>query len=60
MSSAIPSTYAQILREQAGIKIREGTAMMFPGITREFIKFGFVMSIVTGSQIAQASRHRTS
>jgi uncharacterized protein YegL len=60
MSSAIPSTYAQILREQAGIKIREGTAMMFPGITREFIKFGFVMSIVTGSQIAQASRPRTS
>ena len=59
MSSAIPSTYAQILREQAGIKIREGTAMMFPGITREFIKFGFVMSIVTGSQIAQASRPRT-
>jgi len=59
MSSPIPSTYAQILREQAGIKIREGTAMMFPGITREFIKFGFVMSIVTGSQIAQASRPRT-
>jgi hypothetical protein len=59
MSSPIPSTYAQILREQAGLKIREGTAMMFPGITREFIKFGFVMSIVTGSQIAQASRPRT-
>jgi hypothetical protein len=59
MSSPIPSTYAQILREQAGIKIREGTAMMFPGITREFIKFGFVMSIVTGSQIAQAVRTRT-
>ena len=59
MSSPIPSTYAQILREQAGIKIREGTAMMFPGITREFIKFGFVMSIVTGSQIAQASRSHT-
>jgi Mg-chelatase subunit ChlD len=59
MSSPIPSTYAQILREQAGIKIREGTAMMFPGITREFIKFGFVMSIVTGSQIAQASSPRT-
>jgi Mg-chelatase subunit ChlD len=60
MSSPIPSTYAQILREQAGIKIREGKAMMFPGISREFIKFGFVMSIVTGSQIAQASRPRTS
>jgi len=59
MSSPIPPTYAQILREQAGIKIREGTAMMFPGVTREFIKFGFVMSIVTGSQIAQASRPRT-
>ena len=60
MSSLIPSTYAQILREQAGLKIREGAAMMFPGITREFIKFGFVMSIVTGSQIAQASRAQRS
>jgi caspase domain-containing protein len=59
MSSPIPSTYAQILREQAGFKIREGAAMMFPGITREFIKFGFVMSIVTGSQILQSSRPRT-
>ena len=58
MSSLIPSTYAQILREQAGLKIKEDTAMMFPGITREFIKFGFVMSIVTGSQIAQAARLR--
>jgi hypothetical protein len=59
MSSPIPSTYAQILREQAGLKIKEGAAMLFPGITREFIKFGFVMSIVTGSQIAQASRPRS-
>jgi uncharacterized caspase-like protein len=59
MSSPIPSTYAQILREQAGSKIREGTAMMFPGITREFIKFGFVMSIVTGSQIMRPGRSRT-
>ena len=58
MSSLIPSTYAQILREQAGLKIREGTAMMFPGITRDFIKFGFVMSIVTGSQVAQATKLR--
>lgn len=58
MSSLIPSTYAQILREQAGLKIREGSAMMFPGITREFIKFGFVMSIVTGSQVAQAGKPR--
>jgi Mg-chelatase subunit ChlD len=59
MSSPIPSTYAQILREQAGSRIREGTAMMFPGITREFIKFGFVMSIVTGSQIMRPGRSRT-
>lgn len=59
MSSPIPSTYAQILREQAGLKIREGTAMMFPGITREFIKFGFAMSIVTGSQVLQTSHSRS-
>jgi uncharacterized caspase-like protein len=59
MSSLIPSSYAQILREQAGSKIKEGTSMMFPGITREFIKFGFVMSIVTGSQVMQPSRSRT-
>ena len=55
MSSPIPASYAQILREQAGLKVRDGTAMMFPGINREFIKFGFVMSIVTGSQVKQPS-----
>ena len=58
MSSPIPRTYAQILREQAGLKVIEDAAMMFPGITREFIKFGFVMSIVTGSQVAQAAKLR--
>jgi hypothetical protein len=56
MSSPIPAAYAQILREQAGLKIKNGAAMMFPGINREFIKFGFVMSIVTGSQVTQPSR----
>lgn len=58
MSSPIPATYAQILREQAGLKIKNGAAMMFPGSTREFIKFGFVMSIVTGSQVTQPTRAR--
>jgi hypothetical protein len=50
----IPSSYVQIMNEQQGLKIREGTAMMFPGISREFIKTGFVMSIVSGVQIKQA------
>lgn len=53
MSSPMPAAYAQLMSEQAGLKIREGTAMMFPGINLEFIKTGFVMSIVTGSQIKQ-------
>ncbi|MBE0682490.1 MAG: VWA domain-containing protein [Anaerolineales bacterium] len=51
MSSRVPAGYAQIMSEQAGLKIREGTAMMFPGVSQEFIKTGFVMSMVTGSQI---------
>lgn len=51
MSSRVPAGYAQIMNEQAGLKIREGTAMMFPGVNQEFIKTGFVMSMVTGSQI---------
>jgi uncharacterized protein YegL len=52
MSSKLPSRYADIMREQQGLKeIREGTSMMFPGISQEFIKAGFVMSIVTGSQV---------
>jgi hypothetical protein len=46
MSSPIPGSYAQIMIEQAGLKLREGTAMMFPGINIDFIKTGFVMSIV--------------
>lgn len=50
MSSPIPGNYAQIMNEQAGLKIREGTALMFPGVTSEFVMTGFVMSIVTGTQ----------
>lgn len=53
MSSSIPPSYAQIMNEQAGLNIKEGTAMMFPGISKEFIKTGFTMSIVTGSQVKQ-------
>lgn len=51
MSSPIPGNYAQIMSEQAGLKIREGTAMMFPGVSVDFVRTGFVMSIVTGSQV---------
>lgn len=51
MSSPIPASYAKLMSEQAGLKIREGSAMMFPGINKEFIKTGFVMSIVTGAQV---------
>lgn len=51
MSSLLPTSYAQIMREQAGLKIRDGSSMMFPGISADFIKTGFVMSIVTGAQV---------
>lgn len=50
MSSLVPASYAEIMREQQGLKMREGTAMMFPGISREFIQAGFVMSTVSGAQ----------
>lgn len=59
MSSPIPASYAQLMSEQAGLKIREGTAMMFPGINKEFIKTGFAMSNVTGGQIKPSMRPRT-
>ena len=59
MSSAIPSIYAQVLREQTGAQVRDGSAMMFPGINREFIKSAFVMSIVSGAQKQQSLRTKT-
>jgi hypothetical protein len=55
MSSQIPNSYAQLMSEQAGLKIREGTAMMFPGISADFVKTGFVMSIVTGTQVKSST-----
>lgn len=51
LSSLMPSSYAQIMREQTGFKVKDGVAMMFPGINRDFIRAGFSMSIVSGSQI---------
>lgn len=55
ISSPMPSSYRQIANEQMGIKIDDGVAMMFPGINREFIKTGFAMSIVSGSQVRYSS-----
>jgi uncharacterized protein YegL len=51
MSSPIPREYTVTLSEQAGVNISAGNAMMFPGINREFIKAGFVMSIGTEPRI---------
>jgi hypothetical protein len=56
MSSPLPASYAQIMNEQAGLKIREGAAMMYPGVSIDYIKTGFVMSIVTGTQVKPSSR----
>lgn len=53
MSSPLPSVYAQFMSEQTGSKIREGVAMMFPGINRDFIKLGFTMSIMLGARANQ-------
>lgn len=51
MSSPLPQSYADIMNEQAALTIPPGTAMLFPGINKEFIRTGFVMSIATGAQV---------
>jgi uncharacterized protein YegL len=56
MSSPIPAGYAQLMSEQTGLKIRKGSAMMFPGISREFIKIGFAASIMLGARVGQPER----
>lgn len=50
MSSPIPSTYLQFLREFMEANLEEGSYMLFPGHTPEFIRFGFQMSAATGMQ----------
>ncbi len=55
MSSPLPSSFAQIMNEQQGLKLREGTAMMFPGVSLEFIKTAFVVGTATGGQIPSAA-----
>lgn len=51
MSSPLPQSFAEIMAEQAALTIPAGTAMMFPGINKEFIKTGVAMSGVTGAQV---------
>lgn len=55
ISSPMPSSYTQIMSEQLGIRLKMGAAMMFPGVNQEFIKTGFAMSIVSGSQVRHSS-----
>ncbi len=45
ISLPLPSSFAQIMNEPQGLKLREGTAMMFPGNNIEFVKCGFAMSV---------------
>lgn len=51
MSSKLPAGYAEVMREQTGLVIQEGAAMFFPGINPEFVKAGFVMSVVSGFMV---------
>ncbi len=53
MSSPIPETYRKFLREFMNANLDEGSYMLFPGHTPEFIRFGFQMSAATGTQIQQ-------
>jgi len=50
MSSLIPDTYLQYLREFMHANLKDGSYMLFPGHTPEFIRFGFQMSAATGMQ----------
>jgi len=50
MSSLIPQTYLKYLREFMQANLKEGSYMLFPGHTPEFIRFGFQMSAATGMQ----------
>lgn len=44
MSSPIPLSYLTMMKK-AGYQIEDGSIMMFPGESREFIEMGFTMSI---------------
>ena len=51
MSSPIPKTYLRFLREFMNAKLDDGSYMLFPGHTPEFIRFGFQMSAATGTHV---------
>jgi len=50
MSSLIPDSYLQYLREFMGSQLLPHSYMLFPGHTPEFIRYGFQMSAATGMQ----------
>jgi hypothetical protein len=50
MSSPLPESYRTFMASDMQASIKPGARMLFPGNTPEFIRFGFQMSALTGTQ----------
>jgi len=54
ISSPLPVNYANIMREQQGLKMIRGLPWCFQAIIKNSLKRRFVTSVVTGSQTKQS------
>jgi hypothetical protein len=47
MSSKLPETYRNWINKQEGMSLQSGTAMLFPGMTPEFVRSAFSMCAIS-------------
>jgi hypothetical protein len=59
MSSPMPGIYVESLRKYE-YKLDDGVSMLFPGVSAEFVKLGFVASIGTGVMIVRRQQRSAS
>ncbi|MDK2977650.1 MAG: hypothetical protein PWP52_364 [Bacteroidales bacterium] len=49
MSSVLPEPFRKTINKSIGLSLQKGIAMMFPGITPDFVRVGFVINGESGS-----------
>ena len=59
MSSLLPEPYREPINNTLSTNIQQGTAMMFPGITPEYVRIAFALSGMSGIALPNAHKTRT-
>ena len=56
MSSLLPETYREMINNLQGMSLQQGTAMLYPGISPDYVRVAFVLPGTSGLPMTHKSR----